>query len=111
MTAIPSNPDAPLTRKQTAAALAEAGYPVTATSLSGLAHQGEGPPYVIFGKYALIRWRDALAWAEARLRDPSARASEHEARRAELKALRAERKAAWVAERAAIAESHPTAAE
>jgi hypothetical protein len=101
---VPTNPHTNLTRKQMAAALTEAGYPITAIALSGLAHQGEGPPYAIFGRRAVYCWGSSVAWAEARLRDPRARASE-------LAALRAERKAAWAAERAATAASQPTAAE
>ena len=86
----PDKPHTNQTRKQTAAALTEGGYPITAIALSGLAHQGEGPRYAIFGRRAVYCWGSSVAWAEARLGDPRARASE-------LAALRAERKAASAA--------------
>ena len=86
---IPSNPDAPLTREQTAAALSEFGFPITVNALGGLAHRGTGPKYALFGKYSLYRWRDALAWAETQLRDPRSSASELAAARAERKAASA----------------------
>jgi hypothetical protein len=81
-----------MTRTQLAAALTAIGIPITRIALAGLAHQGTGPPYAIFGRRVLYRWGPSVAWAEAQLRDPRARASE-------LAAKRAERKAMWAAER------------
>ena len=49
MSSIPSDPNTPLMRPQTAAALTEAGYPITANALGGLAHRGTGPKYAMFG--------------------------------------------------------------
>jgi hypothetical protein len=70
MASIPSNPDALLTRRKTAAALTEAGYLTAYNTLGRMAHHGTGPRFYKFGNYALYRWRDALAWAEAKLGAP-----------------------------------------
>jgi hypothetical protein len=78
MTAIPEKPDTFLRRAQTAAALTEAGYPVSAGTLSTNATRGGGPPYRLFGRTPLYRWSDALAWAQNRCTDPHATGSEHQ---------------------------------
>jgi hypothetical protein len=76
---IPQDPDALLGRKETAAALSEAGFPVAAETLTTMASRGGGPPYRRFGPRALYRWGDAVAWARARLSAPRRSAAEHAA--------------------------------
>jgi len=76
MNAIPENPDALLSRALTAAALTEAGYPVSKATLASKATRGGGPPYRLFGRRPLYRWNDVLAWARSRCTEPR-RTSEH----------------------------------
>ena len=64
------DPDALLTRKETAAALTKRGYITTAETLASKATRGGGPPYRLYGRKPLYRWGDALAWAESRLTTP-----------------------------------------
>lgn len=64
------HPDTLLPRKQAAAALTDAGYPIAAGTLDTKASRGNGPPYRRFGKRALYRWGDLLAWAESCLTPP-----------------------------------------
>jgi hypothetical protein len=73
---IPDTPGAPLSRRRTAEALTEAGFPVKATTLATKATRGGGPPYSKFGLRVLYRWDDALAWANGRLTVPSCSTSE-----------------------------------
>lgn len=70
------DPDALLTRKATAVALKEKGYPVAAGTLATKAVRGGGPPYHRFGTRVLYRWGDALAWAQSRLSAPMRSTSE-----------------------------------
>jgi hypothetical protein len=56
-----------LTRKATAVALTERGYPVAAGTLATKAVRGGGPPYRRFGTRVLYRWGDAVEWARANL--------------------------------------------
>jgi hypothetical protein len=70
------NPDALLTREQTAQALTAAGYPVKAGTLSTKVTRGGGPPYRVFSGRALYRWSDALAWAESMTSAPRRNSSE-----------------------------------
>jgi hypothetical protein len=79
MLPIPENPDALLTRDQTAAALTAAGYPVKAKTLATKATRGGGPTYRLFGVRPLYRWADALAWAQSRLSAPITATSELDA--------------------------------
>jgi len=65
--AIPNDPDARLTRDLTAAALNEAGFPVSPATLATKATRGGGPPFQQFGTRPLYVWRHALAWAQSRL--------------------------------------------
>jgi hypothetical protein len=74
---IPQSSDALLGRKETAAALTEAGYPVTAETLTTKASRGGGPPYSLFGPRAIYRWGDSLEWARSRLSAPRRSAAEH----------------------------------
>jgi hypothetical protein len=76
---VPENPNALLGRKETAAALTAAGFPIAAETLTTKASRGGGPPYALFGPRALYRWGDSLAWARARLRVPRRSAAEHAA--------------------------------
>ena len=73
------NPDLLLRRDAVAAALTEAGYPVAPATLRALACRGGGPIYRRFGRAALYKWGDALAWAEARLSAPRRSTSESDA--------------------------------
>lgn len=72
----PRDPDARLTRKETAAALTAAGLPVAEKTLATKATRGGGPAYSLFSGRALYRWGDALAWAEARVSTPRRNTSE-----------------------------------
>jgi hypothetical protein len=67
----PHDPDALLTRDQTAVALTAAGYPVKSATLATKATRGGGPIFRLFGARPLYRWADALAWAENRLTAPT----------------------------------------
>jgi hypothetical protein len=110
MPAIPTNIDAPLTRRATAAALTEAGFPIAYESLATMASRGTGPPYYRFGPRALYRWRDALKWAEAKMGEP--RTSPAEARARALALGKSEAKAGLhEARRASAKRPHRTAAE
>jgi hypothetical protein len=71
-----ANLDALLTRDQVAAALIEAGFPVKPKTLATKATRGGGPPYILFGRKPLYRWRDALAWAQSRCTEPRRSSSE-----------------------------------
>ena len=73
---IPEHPDVRLTRRKTADALTEAGFPVKETTLATKATRGGGPPYQTFGARALYRWGDALLWAHQRLSAPRRSTSE-----------------------------------
>ena len=65
--AIPTNNDARLTRKATAGALTEAGYPTAAATLATKACRGGGPPFRHYGRVTIYQWGDALDWARSRL--------------------------------------------
>jgi hypothetical protein len=78
--AIPDSLDALLRRTQNAAALREAGYPVSDKTLATKATRGGGPPYQLFGRVPLYRWGDSLAWAQGRLSAPRGSTSEADAR-------------------------------
>jgi hypothetical protein len=76
MSIMPNDPDALLQRAPTAAALTAAGYPVSSKTLATKATRGGGPPYRLFGRRALYRWGDALAWAQDKLSAPRTSTSE-----------------------------------
>jgi hypothetical protein len=76
--AIPNDGEALLTRRQVAAALTEAGYPVAVSTLSTMATRGGSPPFHRFGRRILYRWGAALKWAEARLSGPASSTAEHQ---------------------------------
>jgi hypothetical protein len=79
MTTNRQDPDALLTREQTAAALTACGFPIKARTLSTQASRGGGPPYQLFGPRVLYRWGDALKRAQARLTTPRRSTSEGDA--------------------------------
>jgi hypothetical protein len=81
---VPDDPDKLLTRKATAAALIQKGYPVAAGTLATKAVRGGGPPYRRFGPRVLYRWGDALQWAQSRLSVPMRSTSEADAASAPL---------------------------
>jgi hypothetical protein len=59
--------DSLLTRKDAAAALTEAAYPVRVSTLARFASEAKGPAYCRFGgQRTLYRWSDLISWAEAR---------------------------------------------
>ena len=60
--------DTMLTRDAVAAALTDAGFPVSAATLATKATRGGGPAYRLFGRRPLYRWADALEWARGRRR-------------------------------------------
>jgi hypothetical protein len=68
-------PDTLLTRDGVAAALTDAGFPVSGATLATKATRGGGPPYRLFGRRPLYRWADALEWARGRLSPPVANTS------------------------------------
>lgn len=61
------NPDVLLRRDELAAALTEAGFPISRATLATKATRGDSPPFRSFGRIPLYRWGDALAWAEKKL--------------------------------------------
>lgn len=61
---VPDNPDMLLSREDSARALTAAGYVTSPATLATKATRGNGPAYRIFGKRAIYRWGDLLAWAE-----------------------------------------------
>ena len=77
MSAIREN--ALLSRKQAAAALTELGFTTSPATLATKASRGGGPPYQLFGKRPLYRWRDTLAWAQDKLSAPRRSTSEADA--------------------------------
>jgi hypothetical protein len=70
------DPEARLTRQQTAAALTEAGFPTTAKTLSTKASRGGGPPYELWCGRATYQWGESLSWAQNRLSAPRCSTSE-----------------------------------
>jgi hypothetical protein len=76
------DPDALLNREDTARALTEYGFQTAPSTLATKATRGGGPPYRLFGRKPLYRWRDVLEWAETRLSEPASSSSAHGARAA-----------------------------
>lgn len=60
-------PETMLKRDETARALRASGYPMAAATLARKACVGGGPPFAIFGRNAMYRWGDVLAWVHGRL--------------------------------------------
>ena len=65
--AIPTDPDALLSRTATAESLTEFGYKISPATLATKASRGGGPPFRHFGRVPIYRWGDSLAWARSRL--------------------------------------------
>jgi hypothetical protein len=72
----PVQPSTLLRRTECAAALTEAGYPISAKTLATMATRGGGPPYRTFGRTVLYKWSEAIGWAEGRLSPPRHTTSE-----------------------------------
>jgi hypothetical protein len=70
ISAIPTDPDKRLTRKQLSEALTAYGLRMSGGTLGQQAHKGTGPLFQRWGHAALYRWGDAVAWAETRLGAP-----------------------------------------
>ena len=79
----PDDPNTLLTRRDAAAALRAAGFPIAEKTLATRATRGGGPPYSLFSGRALYRWGDALDWARSITTPPRRSTSEADARRAE----------------------------
>jgi hypothetical protein len=73
------DPDALLTRVRLSDELNKRGFPISPKTLATKASRGGGPPYVLFGRRPLYRWRHALSWAEGRLTAPRCSSSEGDA--------------------------------
>ena len=65
--AIPTDLNTLLRRGPCAAALTEAGYPISPDTLATKAVRGGGPSFRLFGRFPLYRWGDSLEWAQSRL--------------------------------------------
>ena len=63
---VPEYPNSLLSRVHAARALTAVGYVTSPATLATIATRGNGPAYRIFGKRAIYRWGDLLAWAEAK---------------------------------------------
>jgi len=66
MQSIPTDLDTLLSRDGAARALTAAGYVTSPATLATKATRGCGPAYRIYGKRAIYRWGDLIAWAETR---------------------------------------------
>jgi hypothetical protein len=64
-----------LTRAGVAAALTDAGFPISPSTLATLATRGNGPPFRRFGIRVLYPWLSTLEWARGRLGPPTANTS------------------------------------
>jgi len=81
---VPTDLEALLRRRDTAAALTASGFPMAEATLATRATRGGGPPYRVFGKVPLYRWGDALEWADNRLSPPRRSSSEADVTRASI---------------------------
>jgi hypothetical protein len=71
------NPEDLLRRRELSEALRRRGFPVAGSTLATLATRGGGPPYRLFGRVPLYKWRDGLAWALAKTTPALSNSSEH----------------------------------
>jgi hypothetical protein len=62
-----------LRRKPAAAFLRSHGFPIADTTMAAMG--SEGPPFKLFGKYAVYKKAELLAWAHARFTEPHPRRS------------------------------------
>jgi hypothetical protein len=76
------DPDTLLSRKRTADALTEAGYPTSPKTLATMATRGGGPPFSKYGPKAIYCWGPTLSWAQARLTPARVNTSEPAANQA-----------------------------
>nr|WP_314070743.1 hypothetical protein [uncultured Roseococcus sp.] len=86
--AVPTAPNANLSRPRLSAALTETGFPIKESTLATLAVRGGGPQFRKFGRAVLYRWDEALAWAESKLSGPMSSTAEVRARRTTAEAAR-----------------------
>lgn len=56
-----------LTRKDAAMILTASGFPMSEATLATMATRGGGPPYHLFGKYALYSRDLLMDWARSRM--------------------------------------------
>ena len=63
-------------RRESAQFLTDRGYPTSTRTLEKLACVGGGPIYRLFGRRALYRDVDLIAWAESRTSAPRSNTSE-----------------------------------
>src|SRR3954464_9852581 len=68
--------EARLIRSQAAENLNKAGFPTTAKTLATKASRGGGPPYCLFGRRPIYKWRDLLVWAHSQMSSPRRSSSE-----------------------------------
>ena len=59
-----------LSRREIAAALTEAGFPISPSTLATLACRGGGPAYVIYNNRAFYTYGVGLKWARSRMSEP-----------------------------------------
>lgn len=62
------SPSTRLTRAEAWAALVQAGFPISKSTLEQRAFRRDGPPYYLFNGRALYIWEEVLAWATAEAR-------------------------------------------
>jgi hypothetical protein len=88
-----NQPDDPLRSRRAAAQfLTQCGYPVASATLAKYASVGGGPIFESFGRKALYRESNLLAWAEARTSGPRRSTSDPGSRRlARVRPVKAER--------------------
>lgn len=70
------SPETMLRRAELAAALTNAGFPVSPATLATKAVRGGGPPFRYFGRIPIYTWGDGLQWALSRLSGPVSSTSE-----------------------------------
>jgi hypothetical protein len=70
------DPETLLGRAQVGAALRARGIRVSPTTLATKATRGGGPPFRIFGKQAVYRWADVVAWVLETMGEPARTTSE-----------------------------------
>lgn len=81
------DPEALLTRAQTAEELTAIGFPMKPNTLTRMTSRGDGPPYRMWGRAALYRWGEAVSWAKGRFE--SARGSSRRVAAGDVDCVRA----------------------
>jgi hypothetical protein len=64
------DPDALLSRDETARELTARGFQTSPATLATRAVRGGGPPFQFYGRYVRYRWGTSLYWAKSRLTKP-----------------------------------------